>query len=66
MEVAGVKIDQKFLMELSKKFQDKINLLEKKIYKISKKEFKIASTKQLGEIMYNDLKISSLLQPQMY
>ena len=30
MEVAGVKIDQKFLMELSKKFQDKINLLEKK------------------------------------
>ena len=60
MEVAGVKIDQKFLMELSKKFQEKINLLEKKIYKISKKEFKIGSTKQLGEIMYNDLKISSL------
>ena len=60
MEIVGIKIDQKFLGQLSKKFQDKINLLEKNIYKISNKEFKIGSTKQLGEIMYNDLKIASL------
>ena len=60
MEIVGIKIDQKFLGKLSKKFQDKINLLEKNIYKISNKEFKIGSTKQLGEIMYNDLKIASL------
>ncbi len=38
----------------------KISNLEKKIFKISKKEFNIASTKQLGEIMYNELKIASL------
>ena len=34
--------------------------LEKEIYKIAKKEFKIGSTKQLGEVMYNEMKISSL------
>ena len=60
MEINGVKIDENFLKKLSKKFQDKIYNLEKSIFKISNKEFKIASTKQLGEIMYNDLKISAL------
>ena len=60
MEIHGVKIDNKFLKDLSKKFEKKINNLEKKIFKISKKEFNIASTKQLGEIMYNELKIASL------
>ena len=60
MEIHGVKIDNKFLKDLSKKFEKKISSLEKKIFKISKKEFNIASTKQLGEIMYNELKIASL------
>ena len=60
MEINGVKIDNKFLKNLSEKFEKKIIELEKKIFKISKKEFNIGSTKQLGEIMYNDLKISSL------
>ena len=60
MEIHGVKVDNKFLKDLSKKFEKKINNLEKKIFKISKKEFNIASTKQLGEIMYNELKIASL------
>ena len=30
------------------------------MFKIAKKEFKIGSTKQLGEVMYNEMKISSL------
>ena len=60
MEINGIKLDESFLKKLSIKFSDKINKIEKKIYKISKKEFNIASTKQLGEIMYNELKISSL------
>ena len=60
MEIHGVKIDNKFLKDLSKKFEKKISNLEKKIFKISKKNFNIASTKQLGEIMYNELKIASL------
>ena len=60
MEISGIKLDTNILNFLSEKFQKKINLLEKDIYKISKKEFKIGSTKQLGEIMYNEMKISSL------
>ena len=60
MEIEGVKIDNKFLKILSKKFEKKIYELEKKVFKISKKEFNIASPKQLGEIIYNDLKIAKL------
>ena len=60
MEIHGIKIDNKFLSVLSKKFENKIKLLETKIFQISKKEFKIGSTKQLGEVMYNELKIANL------
>ena len=60
MEIKGIKVNKDFLRSLSTKFDKKIQLLEKEIFKISKKEFKIGSTKQLGEIMYNDMKISSL------
>ena len=60
MEIEGIKLDNVFLKKLSEKFGKKINQLEKEIFKLSKKEFKIASTKQLGEIMYNELKIASL------
>ena len=60
MEIHGVKLDDKFLKILSKKFEKKISLIEDKIYKISKKKFNIASTKQLGEIMYEELKIASM------
>ena len=60
MEIEGIKVDNKFLKTLSEKFEKKINKLEKEIFKISKKEFNIASPKQLGEIIYNDLKIAVL------
>ena len=60
MEINGIKLDNNFLKKLSVKFEKKLQDLEKQIFKISKKKFNIASTKQLGEIMYNDLKIASL------
>jgi len=60
MEIEGIKIDSKILENLSKKFEKKIKNLEKEIFKISKKEFNIGSPKQLGEILYNELKISVL------
>ncbi len=60
MEIEGVEIDSKFLKSLSSKFEKKIKKLEKEVFKISKKEFNIASPKQLGEIIYNDLKIAGL------
>ena len=60
MEINGIGLDKGFLKKLSSKFSNKIEQFEKEIYKISNKKFNIASTKQLGEIMYNELKISSL------
>ena len=58
MEIEGVEVDSKFLNSLSSKFNKKIKQIEKEVFKISKKEFNIASPKQLGEIIYNDLKIA--------
>ena len=60
MEIEGIKIDNKFLKTLSLKFQKKIEKIQKEVFKLSKKEFNIASPKQLGEIIYNDLKIANL------
>ena len=60
MEIEGIRIDSKFLKNLSEKFEKKIKDLEKQIFKISKKEFNIGSPKQLGEIIYNELKIAGL------
>ena len=60
MEIQGIKIDSKFLKFLSINFEKKIDKIQKEIFQISKKEFNIASPKQLGEIIYNDLKIAGL------
>jgi DNA polymerase I len=60
MEIEGIKVDNKFLKVLSEKFEKKIIKLEKEVFKISKKKFNIASPKQLGEIIYNELKIAVL------
>ena len=60
MEIYGIKIDKGLLKKTSEKFESEIKKIEKKIFKISKREFNIGSTKQLGEIMYNELKISNL------
>jgi DNA polymerase I len=58
MENNGIKIDQTILGKLSKKFEIEIQNLEKKIFKISGEEFNIASPKQLGDIIYDKLKIA--------
>ncbi len=60
MEIKGIRLDKSSLNKLSSKFSSKIKKLEKAIFKISKQKFNIGSTKQLGEIMYNDLKIAAL------
>ena len=60
LETNGIKIDDLYLKKLSKKFEEKLKKIEKEIYKISGKKFNIGSPKQLGEIIYNDLKIAKL------
>ena len=60
MEMNGIKVDDKYLKKLSNKFEERLKKIEKQIYKLSGKEFNIGSPKQLGEIIYNDLKIAKL------
>ena len=60
LETCGVKVDDNYLKVLSKKFEARLKKIEKEIFKISGKEFNIGSPKQLGEIIYNDLKIAKL------
>ena len=60
LETQGIKVDDQYLKILSKKFESRLIKIEKDIYKISGKEFNIGSPKQLGEIIYSDLKIAKL------
>ena len=60
MEIIGIRVDDLYLKTLSKKFENKLGKIEKEIYSLAKKKFNIGSTKQLGEIIYNDLKIANL------
>ena len=60
METKGIKVNKNYLMDLSKKFQNRIENIENNIFKLSKKKFNIGSPKQLGEIIYHDLKIAKL------
>ena len=58
IENNGIKIDKNILEKLSKKFEIEIQNLEKKIFKIAKEEFNIGSPKQLGDVIYEKLKIA--------
>ena len=60
IEMNGIKINSEYLKKLSKDFTNKINKIEKEIFSIAKKQFNIGSPKQLGEIIYNELKIANL------
>ena len=55
MEYQGAKMDQSLLKELEKDFKGRIDELEKNIYLLANKEFNIASPKQLGEVLFEDL-----------
>lgn len=57
MELSGVKIDTKALAEFSALLQTEIESVEKEIYKHAGVEFNIASPKQLGEILFDRLKL---------
>jgi DNA polymerase-1 len=59
IEGKGVKIDAKFLSELTAEFNKHLEVLAKEIYAIAGKTFNIGSPKQLGEILFDDLKLDS-------
>ncbi|MCK9181413.1 MAG: DNA polymerase I [Fibrobacteraceae bacterium] len=60
MEEYGVAINSKVLIELSKVFSTRIERIEEKIYDLAGgKPFNIASPKQLAEVLFDDLKLST-------
>jgi DNA polymerase-1 len=58
MEQKGVLVDVDILGRLSHDFSKNIFLLEGEIFKIAGREFNIASPKQLGEVLFDELKLS--------
>jgi len=59
MEKTGIKVDKNFLLDMQEEIAIKIELLEKDIYNLAGEVFNISSPKQLGEILFNKLKIIS-------
>lgn len=58
MEAEGVRIDASALKDLSKELEKDIHKSEKEIYSLAGKEFNISSPKQVGEILYDQLKVA--------
>lgn len=56
-EMAGFKVDENVLDEIGSLFLTKEKELEQKIYDLSGEEFNINSPKQLGEILFEKLKL---------
>lgn len=57
MERTGVRIDPEALKETSRHFTARMNQIEKEVYQLAGMEFNIASPKQVGEVLFDRLKI---------
>ncbi len=57
MEMNGVCLDTESLAETSKQFTNRMNEIETRIYELAGERFNIASPKQVGEILFDKLKI---------
>jgi DNA polymerase-1 len=62
MEKEGINLDVPFLKSLSKELGDDIAQLESRIYEIAGEKFNLASPKQLGDILFDKLKIGGAKQ----
>ena len=57
MELEGINLDKDFLDDLSVALNEDIKDLEERIYKEAGEEFNIGSPKQLGEILFDKMKL---------
>lgn len=62
METEGINLDVEFLKKMSVEMQKDIDLFEKQIYETAGEKFNLASPKQLGEILFDKLKIGGTKQ----
>ena len=59
MELEGVRIDERFLKDYSKVLEADIAVAEAEIHNVAGEKFNVDSPKQLGNILFEKLKISS-------
>ena len=57
MELEGINLDKDFLQKLSVDLDEEIKTLEQDIYREAGEEFNIASPKQLGDILFDKMKL---------
>jgi DNA polymerase-1 len=62
MEMDGINLDIDYLKSMSIDMQKEINEFEKKIYEAAGEKFNLASPKQLGDILFDKLKIGGAKQ----
>ncbi|MEK8178756.1 DNA polymerase I [Flavobacterium buctense] len=62
METEGIRLDVDFLKSMSVDMQKEINLFEQKIYETAGEKFNLASPKQLGEVLFDKMKIGGTKQ----
>ncbi|CAI2766601.1 DNA polymerase I [Flavobacterium collinsii] len=62
METEGIRLDVEFLNAMSKEMDVEIKSLEHKIYETAGEKFNLASPKQLGDILFDKLKIGGAKQ----
>ena len=62
MEKEGIRVDVDFLKSLSKTLDEDIKALETTIFEIAGEKFNLASPKQLGDILFDKLKIGGVKQ----
>lgn len=62
MEREGVNLDEDFLKSMSVDMQKEIDAFETKIYETAGEKFNLASPKQLGDILFDKLKIGGAKQ----
>ena len=62
MEREGINLDVPFLKEMSVEMAQESKLLEQKIYETAGEKFNLASPKQLGEVLFDKLKIGGTKQ----
>lgn len=57
MEMTGVRLDTDALAETSKVLTERMHQIEQNIYELAGHEFNIASPKQVGEVLFGEMKI---------
>lgn len=57
MEIEGIRVDKKVLEEMGTEIKIKLEILTRDIYNYAGEEFNINSPKQLGEILFDKLKL---------